>query len=272
LLLSLVFVAPLLVEFLRPVVSSVKLGAVELSFREVAERTAAMIEEFSDVARFADAPIESMATSYYGDILAQLDHFNEVHAAVVRVHLGSEAKRTWKVPNLYFLALLLERRSGVRQLVFIHERPDGLEGFITMCAPGDLRRDLERLAPPLAAAAAKWTHAQAQSIPQQPQPNVAFSNALREAITEMSDPAKGIDANATYQVFLDGFVQPQGLLAVLGLDVNLCRLRWKERLARDDYRAILACTHPYVAVTQDGRLVSVLDQHRLALAVARRVA
>jgi hypothetical protein len=40
----------------------------------------------------------------------------------------------------------------VRQLVFIHERPDGLEGFITMCAPGDLRRDLERLAPPLAAA------------------------------------------------------------------------------------------------------------------------
>jgi len=43
LLLSLAFVAPLLVEFLRPIVSSVKLGALELNFREVIERSAAAV-------------------------------------------------------------------------------------------------------------------------------------------------------------------------------------------------------------------------------------
>jgi len=224
-----------------------------------------------EIAEKAGEIIESIAVSYYGRILKQLGDLNERKINVAKVDLGSAIKQTWKFPNLYFLALLLELRSGVRQLLFVHRQDDGLEGFITMCAPSDLRRDLERLVPPFAVAAAKWQEAQVSSLPGQPAPNVAFSDALNEILDEAKESAEGFDPRDVYQAFLEGWVEPQGLLQVLSLDINLCRIEWKERLTRDDYRAILSCSYPFVAVTQGNRLISVLDQHRVALIVARKV-
>jgi hypothetical protein len=262
LLLSVAFVAPLLVEFLRPIVSSVKLGALELSFREVQKLSAAAIADLKEIAENAGEYIQGIAVSYYDKVLKQLDDIKERTINVAKEDLGSAIKPAWKFPNLYFLALLLELRSGVRQIVFVHRQEDGLEGFITMCAPRDLRRALERLIPPFAVAAAKWKEAQASSPPQELAPNVVFSDALTEAFNKTSESAGG---------FNEGWVDPQGLLRVLGLDINLCRIEWKERLTRDDYRGILTCSYPFVAVTQGNRLISVLDQHRVALAVARKL-
>jgi hypothetical protein len=251
----------------------VKVGILEVSFREIVERTRALIEDLQQVDAMVKTELQFLATDRWGDILAELDRFNESNAEVVRLDLGTASKRAWKFPNLYFFALLLELRSGVRHLVFLHQRDDGRDGFITMCAPGRLRQDLERLSPLFGVAASKWKKAQTGSLPGQEVPNIRFNDALamalQEAHTEVRDPAKSSDAHGPQPGYVDGWVEPQGLLRVLGLHVNLCRIQWKERLTRDDYRAILSCSDPYVAVIQDGSLLSVLDRDRVALAVAR---
>jgi hypothetical protein len=274
-LLSLVAVLPPLIEFLRPVVSTVKVGILEVSFREIIKRTMAQIEQLQ-IEMEVEENLMYMAKDNWRDILRELDRFNESNAQVVRVDLGTASKRTWKFPNLYFFALLLERRSGVRHLLFLQKRDDGRDEFITMCAPGDLRQDLEKLSPLFGVAASKWREAQVVSVEGQLQMNIQFEAALREAreeaLKERSDLGKGSDARGPQPGYLDDWVEPQGLLRVLGLHVNLCRIQWKERLTRDDYRAILACCDRYVAVVQDGSLAYVLDRDQAALAVAREVA
>jgi hypothetical protein len=269
LLLSLIAVFPSVVEFLRPIVSNVKVGILEVSFREIVDQTEALIAELQPI-DLEKENLQFMATDRWENIMRELDRFNELNAEVIRVDLGTASKRTWKFPNLYFFTLLLELRSGVRNLLFVHQRDDGRHEFITMCDPRSLREDLERLSPQFGVAAAKWKRTQDRSVLEQPK-NISFEEALQEADNELSGSVRSSDARGRQPSYLDGWVEPQGLLRVLGPHVNLCRIPWKQRLTRDDYLAILSCSDPYVAVIKDGSLESVLDRDRVALAVARQV-
>src|SRR5258708_24982 len=103
LVLSIILVSPLLIEFLRPIVSTVKFGALELSFREVEARSTAVTENLDELGRISGSQIVTMAESYYKETVAKVSEINKSKAEVAKVHLGSSAKRTWKYPNLYFL-------------------------------------------------------------------------------------------------------------------------------------------------------------------------
>jgi hypothetical protein len=267
LFLSLVVVLPLAIEFLRPIVSTVKVGVLEVSFRKVAERSEAVSENLEQAGRDWGTMIESMAISYYSNILTKLGEINERKAEVAKVNLGSGTSLTWKYPNLYFLALLLELQSGVRDVLFVYLGDDGIERYLTMCAPGALRKRLGEVSAPLEMAATKWKAAQADLAPKQ-SPGNAFSAAINEARMASSKPTDATTASVPSEL-LDEWVKPNDLLNLMGLDLNLCRIEWKDRLSRYDYKALLSCSHSHIAVTQDGHLVSILDQHKVALAVAR---
>lgn len=287
LLLSLIVILPPLVEFLRPVVTTVKVGIFEVSFREIAAETKAVIESLGTGSYSVEGQLQFMAKDGWTAILRELDRFNESNAEVIRLDLGTSSQRTWKFPNLYFLTLLLELRSGVRQLLFLQQRDGGRDEFVTMCTPGCLRQDLEKISPIFGAAAAKWKEGQNEIQTQvvssgTPQPilvplpkNFAFDDALgnarEDADRQLSDPANSSSARGAQFGDLDGWVEPHGLCRVLGLDANLCRIQWKKRLTREDYRAILSCCEPYVAVIRDHSFISVLDRERVALALARKV-
>jgi hypothetical protein len=286
LLLSLIAILPPLVEFLRPVVTTVKAGIFEISFREIADETKAVIEYLEPSAYDVKEQLPFMARDGWIEILRELDRFNESNAELVILDLGTPSKRIWKFPNLYFLALLLELRSGVRQLLFLQQRDGGYNEFVTMCTPEHLRQDLEKLFPIFGAAAAKWKEAQAQHqtqvqasgtsvqipVPQNIAFDDAFNNASQEASMQLSDPANTSGDRGTQLAGLDGWVEPRGLYRVLDFHVNLCRIQWKERLTREDYEAILCCNDSYVAVVRDSSYISVLDRDRVALALARNVA
>ena len=273
LLLSLFAVLPPLVEFLRPVVSTVKVGILEVSFREFVKRTEVLIEQLREIDMAVQDNLMYMAKDNWRDILRELDRLNESNAEVVRVDLGSASKRTWKFPNLYFFALLLDLQSGVRHLLFLHKRDDGYDEFITMCRPSHLRQDLEKLSPLFGIAASDWRKAQADSVEGVLTRNTAFNaaltGALEEARREWSGVGKNSNASGPQPGYVDGWVEPQDLLRVLGTHTNFCRIRPKERLTRDDYRAILGCSDRYVPVIEDGSLVFLLDRDRVALDIAR---
>jgi hypothetical protein len=263
LVLSIVVILPLVIEFLRPIVSTVKFGAVELTFREVAARSAAVTENLEKLGEISGSQIVTLAESYYPQTLAIVSEMNKSQAEVAKVNLGSSTTRTWKYPNLYFLALLLELRSGARELLFVHLGDDGVERYLTMCAPGALRQRLGELFPQLESAAEKWKAGQALATTQ-----VSFSKALQEV--PATKPKRGTATSALAgSVLIGKWVNPNDLMNLMGLNLNRCSVEWKERLSREDLRTILSCSHSHIAVTQDGHLALVLDQNRVALTVAR---
>jgi len=264
LVLSIVVVLPLAIEFLRPIVTTVKFGALELTFREVEARGRAITQNLDQLGKDSGSQIVSMAESYYKETLAKVSEINKSRAEIAMVHLGSSTSRTWKYPNLYFLALLLELRSGARELLFVHLGNDGVERYLTMCAPGALREQLGKLVPQLESAAEKWNDAQALIEA----PQISFSRALQEALAAKPKPTDAAAALPGSKL-LDEWVNPDDLINLMGLNLNLCRIELRHRLSREDLRAILSCSHPHIAVAQDGQLRFVLDQRKVALTVAR---
>ena len=47
------------------------------------------------------------------------------------------------------------------------------------------------------------------------------------------------------------------------------RLAWREKLTLDDYKQVLAASHPYIAIVKNGQLESFASRDRLALRAAR---
>jgi hypothetical protein len=254
---------PLVIEFLRPIVATVKFGAVELTFREVAARSAAVTENLEQLGQISGSQIVALAESYYPQTLAMVSEMNKSGAEVAKLNLGSSTTRTWKYPNLYFLALLLELRSGARELLFVHLGADDVERYLTMCAPGALRQRLGELDPQLESAAEKWKAGQALADTQ-----ISFSRALQEAPAPKPKGGNSTGTSAGSEL-IGQWVNPNDLKNLMGLNLNLCTVEWKERFSREDLKRILSCSHSHIAVTKDEHLALVLDQYKVALTVAR---
>jgi hypothetical protein len=187
----------------------------------------------------------------------------ESEARVFSVDLGF-GERTWRLPNLYFLADLLERkRTKVRRLVFVApgtETDDGNASrlFIGMCSPKVLRAAIE-------------TH------------HEEFKRAA-DALERRTvhEPTEDLELKAQFDVMLDhlgaskelrGWVTETTLERYVGrhrLEADV--LDTPGSLTADDCRRIINWPDPFVAVTAGPYLRTVIDRDSLALEVARSVA
>lgn len=260
-LLVLPAIGPTIARTVGPRLRSIKIG----DFAEV-ELAGAEARSASLDALLAQTPLsgEVSAPEYAGMMSSMSIAITET---VQRLELTGEevlvvdlaAGNAWVLPNLYLLALLVRRRTAVRQLAFMEtRRVPGV--FVCACAPGDLVAAVERTHPVLRQAASQLTYDQLMTPG--PMAGTAFFGALSQLYGQTA---------SNLQV-KDLWVTPAILFALLGEAAHVDAIVWSGALADRDAATILRSDDAYVAaVDPDGALEFLLSRDRLALTVARAV-
>lgn len=136
---------PRLGQFLKaiaPYVRSVKLGALQLDLRAV-QRDAITVPSSGALANLPD---DTGALSNGTAIMELIRSLRELRrggaspAAIIDLRVGHK----WRLPNLYFLARVLELEPVVNQLVFTEARGDDDGYVIGTCQASEFRRRVEQ--------------------------------------------------------------------------------------------------------------------------------
>jgi hypothetical protein len=236
---------PVLLPLASRYLTGLRAGPVELSFRQL--QPAGVTPEstaIEDVAlRFAGASIAEMSTRSR-DIVARVREIEAGKTEVVPVNIGGER---WRLAGLYFFAFLLESRTNVRRLIL---EQDGV--FVGKCVPRALRRAIER--------EHRLYHDVRKRTPMidLDQAGERFFRSLAEAgecgeEAEFSPPAT-----------------PADLAHMLGASLERSSIEQRELDDVRGLRRLLSSEARYVAVVDRGRLLSVVDQYRVSLEIARR--
>jgi hypothetical protein len=199
-----------------------------------------------------------MMSSLSGEIMATVERLEltEEEVLVVDLRVG----RSWVLPNLYFLALLVRRRTRVQQIAFVETRHvDGV--FVCMCTPGELLAAVERLYPVLRQAASTLTYDELMGVPPA-NPAMTFFSQLSQLYMQQ---------NANQQV-KDLWLSSPVLFSILGAHAHRDAIAWHENVSEADHLEVLRSTYPYTAALDDGALLFLISRDRLALAIARHVA
>jgi hypothetical protein len=252
---------PQLGKFLKtvsPYVQSIKLGAIQLDLRAV-QREAITIPSTPMLASLPnDTGALSNSTAITDLIKALRDFRRDGASPAVIIDLRDGHK--WRLPNLYYLARLLEQEPTVNQLVFTEIRGVDDGYVIGTCRAIDLRLRFERTVDGYAKASSSvtalpapldWADALASDFTQ-------FQNALPPATLADNDPAHG-------------FVTPSMLRtgALRGLADPVAVETASGTLSESDVRTVIESTYQFVPATIDGRLVNLIDRELVALDVAR---
>ena len=172
-------------------------------------------------------------------------------ANVVVVDLGTGDK--WLLPNLFFLALMLERWTCVTLLVFT-KTEDGSDNLYVACAPPKkLRQALEEARPDLGQARAATEDASLLTA------GKLFFDRLAETTVPEAAPEPPTWMNGKLLV----------KMARDALTLEAVEIESKIELSKDEMRAILVFPHRYVPVTTDNRLIAIVDQLKISLRIAR---
>jgi hypothetical protein len=172
-------------------------------------------------------------------------------ANVVVVDLGTGDK--WLLPNLFFLALMLERWTCVTLLVFTKTEDDNENLYIACAPPRKLRQALEDARPDLGKARAVIEDASLHAAGQ------LFFDRLADTTVPGAAPEPPTWVNGELLV----------KMARDALTLEAVEIESRIELSTDEMRGILAFPHRYVPVTMETRLIAIVDQTRISLRIAR---
>jgi hypothetical protein len=167
------------------------------------------------------------------------------------------------MPNLYFLARLLELEPLVSQLIFTEAR-GGDDGYhVGSCPPDELRRQIERTLPSYAVASRSLRMPSELDLadPAQAQQLGDAFKALLQALPQASgrddDPAHGWVTSERIRSLAAGLLSTSAIETVA------------TTLSDEDVRLILESPYRFVPATSGGRVTGLVDREAVALAVAR---
>jgi hypothetical protein len=242
-------IIPWLLPFASEHLSQVRAGPVAMSFRDLDERAIApQMTEIEHAVSLADTSIADMS-SRSGDISRGVRKIEAERIDVVAVDLAG-ARMT--LASLYFLAFLLEARTGVHRLVF-EERNGRTSAFVGMCSPKALRRSIER------------EHPVYRDVRKRT-PIVDLDSATRSYFGELAtDSATSMG---------EGYSPPVDAALVVQIVGIALERDWIARAELDrtaGLRRILDSDRRYLAVVDDrGSSYGVVDRYRVSLQVARQ--
>jgi len=255
---------PRLGKFLReisPYVQSLKLGALQLDFRALRRDSIAVPSSDTFAAVANDVVALSSETTIVALVkaLRQLRREGGGPVGIIDLQDG----RKWRLPNLYFLARLLEIDPVVRQLVFTDKRW-GVDGyFVGTCRPDEFGRQTIRGVP-------GYTEA---------------SRGFRLPVGgDLADPAQAGEAAQAFQALLSslpqasgtdddlahGYITSERLRTIMGrLLSRIAVEEVSETLDEEDVRAILGSPNRFVPTTVGKLVDGFIDREAVALSVAR---
>jgi hypothetical protein len=201
--------------------------------------------------------VAATMTSGSASIITTAKDLSAQGTGAIPVDLGVGDK--WVLPNLYFLALVLERWTRVDVVVFTHTDGQRTGIYVACTSPEALRLRIGVARPEFETAAQSTRDGSLNAA------GGMFFNQLgqqlqaRAAPTAPDTPPEWVDANNLLE------------LARGALTQDSVEIEPDDAIPIDAIRAILAFPQPFVPLTRlDKQLVSIADQNKVALKLARR--
>jgi hypothetical protein len=252
--------------------ASIKLAAAQvprIGLNEAVKRSQAEAEGAGSLREFAEM---SMSLSWY--IVERAKEIAAGNDQCVEVDLGEGDK--WLLPNLYFLAWVLEQWTCVSLLVFKKTEGNRRPIYVACTSPKELR---ERIAaarpifqPPTEEAEKNASLTSAG--------NVFFGELAKNIETAGAEPEEAGEPKSAEA----GEAQPeelkppewvtQDLLEKVAYEVltfESVEIKYEDELSSEELRAILGFPRPFVPTTKKQHFKKTADQCRVALELARPV-
>jgi hypothetical protein len=245
-----------------PYVQSVRIWALQLDFRALQQDAIAVPSS----GMLAAVPNDNSALSsgtQINELVRRLRELRRQGGGPVGI-IDLQHGHKWRLPNLYFLARLLELEPVVNCLIFTEMR-GGIDGyFVGSCLPSDLRRQTEQSVTGYADASrdlrlpAEPNFADAAQAQEVGTAFQSFRKALPKPPVETDDdPVLGYLTTERVQTILARVLSDVAVEAV------------SETLTEENVRAIVGSPHPFVPATAGGRVTGFVDREAVALSVAR---
>jgi hypothetical protein len=249
-----------LVKDISPYVQSFKLGAVQFDLR-LAQRTPPNIAAAAMQPALPNDLAALSAGTSISKLVNALRDLNRQGGSPIGV-IDLQDGHKWRLPNLYFLARLLELEPVVRQLVFT-EMKGGVDGYLVGSAsPDAVRQRIEQAVPEYAAAAARLPR---RDVPTLADPNLAQPvGADFLSLLTFLGPNSGRDDDPVF-----GHVSSLRLAQVAGPVSDVAVEGLGTTLTEEHLRTVVQSPVPFVPVTTGGRVTGVVDRDAVALAAAR---
>jgi hypothetical protein len=254
---------PRLGGFLRdisPYVQSFKFGGVQLDLRAARGAPIAIPTTTGILTGLPnDVSVLSSGTAI-STVISALRELRRQGGGPVGI-IDLQDGRKWRLPNLYFLARLLEIEPVVSELVFTKMR-SGTDGFLVGTArPEEFRRRVEQVVPAYAAASASLTLPGVR--------NLADATAAQPLGDEFVSLLSHLPPGSGDDDPVRGYVTSKSLTDLMGSLSKTAVEGLGETLAEPDLRAIIQAPHRFVPTTMEGRLTGLVDRDAVAIAVAR---
>jgi len=240
-------------------VSRVGIGALQLDLRAVTD--AAIAVPTSGV--LASLPNDQAALSTstgITDVIASLRALRIQGGAPCGI-IDLQAGTKWRLPNLYYLSVVLEVDPVVAMLFFTETRR-GIDGyFVRMSRPGEFRQQIEQAVPAYAAARA------AVQLPQRG--DLTSQNTAQELANAFSLFKGNLSQNPGTDDHVFGFVSAERLNELVVSPAGPVVESAGDALSGEPLRMVLTAADRYLPTTTAGRLSGLIDRDVVALAVAR---
>jgi hypothetical protein len=248
LVLALIPVLPWVLVWAQGMFSSLKLGPVEMTFLEVKISVEDVANELLGISQVETIKTIATTMKTFGSVVVQkTQELVAIRAPFLPVHLGNGD--TWVLPNLYFLAAMLESTTRVDLIVFTHSIENKHKGkqFLGSCSPESLRVRLGLALPQL---------------------ETARNQAQKPGCSLQTHFWKNLEESV-------GDIEPQWitgeLLAnLLGEDLSDDAVEANEVSTKEAKLRVLFSRERFVPVVSGKTFeAAVIDQHGSALSVAR---
>jgi hypothetical protein len=246
---------------ISPYVQSVKIGALQVDLRSV-RRDAIVVPSSGVFAQVAnDVAALSSGTTISMIVSSLVDLRRKGGSPVVVVDL--QDGRKWRLPNLYFLARLLETDPLISQLVFTEVR-EGRDGYVVgSCSPEELRRQVEQALPEYSAASTTADLPAGLDLAEPVQAQDAGNRFMALLSALPSSPAGVEDP-------LRGWVTPNRLRTIVGGLLATATINAvSNTMSEEDVRTVVQSRLRFLPATVDGYITGLIDGHAVALQVAR---
>lgn len=255
--------APRLGNLLRsisPYVGKFSVGTVEVEFRAVANRAIAVPTSGTLASLPNDLGVLSTSTGIMSLVkaLRTFDLAGGAPVGIIDLQSGSK----WRLPNLYFLSIVLDVDPIVTEFVFTTAR-GATDGYVVRaCSTAEFRRQVEQALPAYGTASAAVRLPASRDLTDaavaQELGNafLAFQNSLPGNAADVGDPLVGyLGADRLNDLLLS---PPGPVIESPGAT-----------LGEDALRAVLSAPERFVPTTTNGRLSGLIDRDSVALTVAR---
>jgi hypothetical protein len=244
-------------------VSRVGIGSVQIDLREVTD--AAIAVPTSGAGMLSSVPNDWAALSTGTGITEVISALRALRVqggapcAIIDLQTGTK----WKLPNLYYLSVMLEIDPIVATLFFTEMRR-GIDGYLVrMCRAGEFRRQIEQAIP---------AYSQARGAVELPDSgnlgNDATAQQVGEAFQEFQNELQKKPGNAADDSVF-GFVSADRLKQLVVSPAGAVVESAGDALRGEPLRTVLTAADRYVPMTTAQRLSGLIDRDAVVLAVAR---